>query len=123
METAINRAGYLRESYHYFHLKDTAGQELDFHFHEFDKLIILISVKVDYRVESSSYELRPWDVLLVAAALDAIIHLAGDKDDELIELMEMEVELLSGSVPEMEIMIALAQISGSVYSSFHSTHL
>lgn len=65
METAINRAGYLRESYHYFHLKDTAGQELDFHFHEFDKLIILISGKVDYRVESSSYELRPWDVLLV----------------------------------------------------------
>ena len=62
-------------------------------------------------------------VQLVAAALDAIIHLAGDKDDELIELMEMEVELLSGSVPEMEIMIALAQISGSVYSSFHSTHL
>ena len=44
-------------------------------------------------------------------------------NDELIELMEMEVELLSGSVPEMEIMIALAQISGSVYSSFHSTHL
>ena len=65
METAINRAGYLRESYHYFHLKDTAGQELDFHFHEFDKLIILISGKVDYRVESSSYELHPWDVLLV----------------------------------------------------------
>ena len=65
METAINRAGYLRESYHYFHLRDTAGQELDFHFHEFDKLIILISGKVDYRVESSSYELRPWDVLLV----------------------------------------------------------
>ena len=62
-------------------------------------------------------------VQLVAAALDAIIHLAVDKDDELIELMEMEVELLSGSVPEMEIMIALAQISGSVYSSFHSTHL
>ena len=65
METAINRAGYLRESYHYFHLRDTAGQELDFHFHEFDKLIILISGKVDYRVESSSYELHPWDVLLV----------------------------------------------------------
>jgi len=65
VETAINRAGYLRESYHYFHLRDTAGQELDFHFHEFDKLIILISGKVDYRVESSSYELHPWDVLLV----------------------------------------------------------
>ena len=52
-------------NYHYFHLKDTAGQELDFHFHDFDKLVILISGRVDYRVESSVYELKPWDVLLV----------------------------------------------------------
>ena len=65
MQRQINKAGYLKESYHYFHLKDTAGQELDFHFHEFDKLVILISGRVDYRVESSSYRLRPWDVLLV----------------------------------------------------------
>ena len=61
----VNKAGYLKESYHYFHLKDTAGQELDYHFHEFDKLVILLSGSVDYQVESSSYELRPWDVLLV----------------------------------------------------------
>jgi len=61
----VNKAGYLKESYHYFHLKDTAGQELDFHFHEFDKLVILISGAVDYRVESFVYKLRPWDVLLV----------------------------------------------------------
>ena len=39
----INRAGYLRESFHYFHLRDTAGQELDFHFHEFDNLVILLT--------------------------------------------------------------------------------
>ena len=64
-ERSVNKAGYLRESYRYFHLKDTAGQELDFHFHDFDKLVILISGSVDYRVESSSYELKPWDVLLV----------------------------------------------------------
>ena len=64
-ERSVNKAGYLKESYHYFHLKDTAGQELDFHFHDFDKLVILISGRVDYRVESSVYELRPWDVLLV----------------------------------------------------------
>ena len=61
----MNKAGYLKESYHYFHLKDTAGQELDFHFHDFDKLVILLSGRVDYRVESSVYELKPWDVLLV----------------------------------------------------------
>jgi len=41
-EGSISRAGYLRESYHYFHLRDTAGQELDFHFHEFDKIVLLL---------------------------------------------------------------------------------
>ena len=64
-ESAINRVGYLRESFHYFHLRDTAGQELDFHFHEFDKLVILLAGSVDYLVEEQRYALPPWSVLLV----------------------------------------------------------
>ena len=64
-DRSINKAGYLRESYHYFHLRDSAGQELDFHFHEFDKLVILLSGSVNYLVEEQSYALRPWTVLLV----------------------------------------------------------
>ena len=61
----VSREGYLNENYHYFHLRDTAGQERDFHFHEFDKLVLLLSGRVDYTVESVTYTLRPWDVLLV----------------------------------------------------------
>ena len=45
--TAFAREGYLRENYHYFHLRDTAGQERDFHFHEFDKIVLLLSGRVD----------------------------------------------------------------------------
>ena len=61
----FNREGYLKENYHYFHLRDTAGQERDFHFHEFDKMVLLLSGRVDYTVESVTYALKPWDVLLV----------------------------------------------------------
>ena len=61
----ISKAGYLDGSYRYFHLRDTAGQELDFHFHDFDKLVILISGRVEYLVEGSGYTMKPWDVLLV----------------------------------------------------------
>ena len=61
----VSREGYLNENYHYFHLRDTAGQERDFHFHEFDKLVLLLAGRVDYTVESVTYALRPWDVLLV----------------------------------------------------------
>ena len=64
-EPSVSREGYLTENYHYFHLRDTAGQERDFHFHEFDKVVLLLSGRVDYCVEDVSYALRPWDVLLV----------------------------------------------------------
>lgn len=64
-EKRYTREGYLKENYHYFHLRDTAGAELDFHFHEFDKLVILLSGRVDYALESIVYPLRPWDILLV----------------------------------------------------------
>ena len=64
-DTSVSRAGYLRENYHYFHLRDTAGQELDFHFHEFDKIVLLLSGRVDYTVEGSTYTLKPWSVLLI----------------------------------------------------------
>ncbi len=57
--------GYLNENFRLFHLKDSSGQEKDFHFHEFDKIVILVSGRVDYTVEGTSYRLEPWDVLLV----------------------------------------------------------
>ena len=64
-EKRYTREGYLVENYHYFHLRDTAGAERDFHFHEFDKLVLLLSGRVDYALESIVYTLRPWDILLV----------------------------------------------------------
>ena len=62
---SFRRAGYLNENYHYFHLRDTAGQEGSYHFHEFDKIVLLLAGKVDYVVENVSYTLRPGSVLLV----------------------------------------------------------
>lgn len=62
---SFSREGYLHENYHYFHLRDTAGQERDFHFHEFDKAVILLSGRVDYLMESGVCALSPGDVLLV----------------------------------------------------------
>lgn len=61
----VLQEGYLKEKFRYFHLRDTAGQERDFHFHEFNKIVILVSGKVDYAVENNIYSLKPWDVLLV----------------------------------------------------------
>ena len=65
MAGTYTREGYLHENYRYFHLRDTAGQERDFHFHDFDKLVLLLEGRVDYLVEDRSYALRPWELLLV----------------------------------------------------------
>ena len=64
-ERSYTREGYLHENYRYFHLRDTAGQERDFHYHDFDKIVLLLAGRVDYLVEDQSYALRPWDLLLV----------------------------------------------------------
>lgn len=63
-ETADKR-GYLKENFRLFHLKDSRAQKLDYHYHEFDKLILFLSGKVAYLVEGVTYFLQPWDILLV----------------------------------------------------------
>lgn len=59
------KRGYLNEDFRLFHLKDSLAQAMDYHYHEFDKLILLLHGKVTYVVEGVTYFLRPWDVLLV----------------------------------------------------------
>ncbi len=61
----VGKRGYLNEDFRLFHLKDSRAQKLDYHYHEFDKLILLLGGKVTYVVEGVTYFLQPWDVLLV----------------------------------------------------------
>ncbi len=61
----VGKRGYLNEGFRLFHLKDSRAPKLDYHYHEFDKLILLLGGRVTYVVEGVTYFLRPWDVLLV----------------------------------------------------------
>lgn len=61
----VGKRGYLNEDFRLFHLKDSRAQKLDYHYHEFDKLILLLGGKVTYVVEGVTYFLQPWDILLV----------------------------------------------------------
>ncbi len=64
-EARSDKRGYLKEDFRLFHLKDSRAQKLDYHYHEFDKLILLLGGKVTYVVEGVTYFLQPWDLLLV----------------------------------------------------------
>ena len=61
----VGKRGYLNEDFRLFHLKDSRAQKLDYHYHEFDKLIFFLGGKVSYTIEGVTYFLKPWDVLLV----------------------------------------------------------
>ena len=57
--------GYLYEKYRLFHLRDSRAQKIDSHYHDFDKLVLLLSGRVTYTVEGKRYFLLPGDILLV----------------------------------------------------------
>lgn len=59
------KKGYLHNKFRLFHLKDTSLPEVDYHYHEFDKIILFISGRAAYMVEGRSYELQPNDLVLV----------------------------------------------------------
>lgn len=61
----VGKRGYLNEDFRLFHLKDSRAQKLDYHYHEFDKLILFLGGKVSYTIEGVTYFLKPWDILLV----------------------------------------------------------
>lgn len=57
--------GYLLERFRLFHLKESRAQRFDYHYHEFDKVVVFLSGQVTYTVEGRAYFLSPGDLLLV----------------------------------------------------------
>ncbi len=59
------KRGYLESAFCLFHLTDQKEQDFQFHYHDFDKIIIFIEGNVDYIIEGKSYHLNPYDIILV----------------------------------------------------------
>lgn len=60
-----SKRGYLNNDFMFFHLRDKKNIQIEHHYHEFNKIIILITGSVIYNIEGVSYRLKPWDVLFV----------------------------------------------------------
>lgn len=59
------KKGYLNSQFRLFHLTDQETKEIAYHYHDFDKITIFIKGAVTYVVEGRSYELKPYDIVLV----------------------------------------------------------
>ena len=64
MEVSAKR-GYLNEDFRLFHIRDQVELDLNYHYHEFNKVLVFLSGSVTYVVEGKAYFLQPWDILLV----------------------------------------------------------
>ena len=65
MEKNSAPRGWLDRDFRFVHLRDPRAQEFEYHYHDFDKIVLLIGGKVTYMVEGTAYFLRPGDLLLV----------------------------------------------------------
>lgn len=59
------KKGYLNSEFRLFHLTDKETYEIETHYHDFDKITIFIKGKVSYMIEGKTYELKPYDIVLV----------------------------------------------------------
>lgn len=63
--TEYEKRGYLTSEFRLFHLLDINRKEFEFHYHDFDKIVIFIKGEVIYTIEGRAYQLKPYDIVLV----------------------------------------------------------
>ncbi len=61
------KTGYLTDNFKIFHLLDSNMPEVDFHFHDFHKILICLSGNISYCIEGRTYDLKPNDIVFVNA--------------------------------------------------------
>ena len=65
MPADYEHRGYLLDEFRLFHLNDTQGTKVDYHYHDFCKLLLLRSGGGGYMVNGQRYTLEPGDMVLV----------------------------------------------------------
>ena len=61
------KRGYLLDDFRLFHLNDVQGTKVEYHYHEFCKLLLLCSGKGGYSVDGQHYSLKTGDVVLIGS--------------------------------------------------------
>lgn len=62
-----SKIGYLVSNFKMFHLKDQERRQFHYHYHDFHKIMILLSGDITYYIEGRSYDLTANDIVLVSA--------------------------------------------------------
>lgn len=66
MDINGEKRGFLNENFKMFYLKDKTEYSFEYHFHDFLKIVIMISGDVTYLIEGKAYKMKPWDILFIS---------------------------------------------------------
>ena len=62
-----SKKGYLYDNFKIFHLVDSNLGEIDFHYHDFNKVLIHLSGNTSYSIEGQTFDLQADDIVFVSA--------------------------------------------------------
>lgn len=69
MEAGYQKRGYLLESFRLFHMRDIPKERVEYHYHEFYKLLVVLSGTGGYWIDGERYQLKSGDVVLIDSRL------------------------------------------------------
>lgn len=61
------KTGYLQSDFRIFYLTNTEARDFQSHYHDFHKLLLFENGSLSYYIEGETYQLQPWDLVLVPA--------------------------------------------------------
>lgn len=64
---AYQQTGYLNDNFKIFHLMDSDMKTIDFHYHDFHKILIYLRGNTSYCIEGRTYDLSSNDIVFVHA--------------------------------------------------------
>lgn len=74
------KRGYLKEDFRIFYLEDIAAREIEYHYHDFDKILVFFKGNITYTIEGKAYALMPGDIILVPQGDSHKVEVAKDTD-------------------------------------------
>ena len=82
-EKQYEKRGYLNEAFKIFYVEDIVSKEIEYHYHDFDKILVFFKGEIEYTIEGKAYTLIPNDIVLVPqGASHKVMPLAETKEDK-----------------------------------------
>ena len=112
--TDYEKRGYLLENFRLFHLRTQGDSSVNYHYHEFCKLVLLVSGSGSYTVDGQRYLLQPGDAVLVGSR---VVHRPEIDPDSVYERIIIYISpdyLKMQSVPECDLLEVFSGQNGHV---------